>query len=307
MLTGGRDHRTVLPVVRQADHVIHLADGPESVKNDLSAGLARTAGGSKTGRRVVFLPGLGCERGQFDRLGAILGGTYSTAALDLPGHGESRDIADISPGAEYTLRDVAVVVADDLRANGDRGCVLVGHSAGGAVALHIAAHRAGLISAAVVLDANVPVSASAQQRKLARAERAAGVQWHHELMLAMAAAWGERDTPEGDRRKVLDTISRTPERIVRHLWPDVLRTDARDLWRRCSVPVLYIRSSRDVGLTLLRTLNPLVEAVDLSGTGCGHWPHLLEPQRVSELIDDFVMRSSSSRTSVRSVTTERHV
>lgn len=257
---------------------------------DLRVGLARTMGGSGTRRKVIFLPGLGCDRGQFDRLSVILGGRYSTASVDLPGQGESRDIADISPGSEYTFRDLAEVVANDLRANGDVGCVLVGHSTGGAVALQIAAHDAGLLSAAVVIDSNVPVSEDAQRHKLARAERAASDTWHQELMLSMTAAWGDRDTLEEDRRLVLANISRTPERIVRQLWPDVLRIDARDLWRRCQVPALYVRSSRDVDLTVLQSLNPLVEAVDLSDTRCGHWPHVLEPLRVSQIIDDFIMR-----------------
>ncbi len=88
---------------------------------------------TSTGPALVCIHGAGathaCWRGQFR-----LGGAYRIAAVDLSGHGESDDIHAV-PGWE-TLDAYAADAAAVIEATGAR--IVIGHSMGGAIAIHLA-------------------------------------------------------------------------------------------------------------------------------------------------------------------------
>ncbi len=79
--------------------------------------------------RALLLHGLGATGGVWDGVAAALGG--DTVAPDLPGHGTAGTLP-----AAYTFAGVAEAVADLVD---PAGTVVLGHSLGGVVALHLAA------------------------------------------------------------------------------------------------------------------------------------------------------------------------
>ncbi len=116
-----------------------------------------------TGSRVLLLHGLGATAAVWDGVVAELGG--DVVAPDLPGHGTAPTLP-----AAYTFAGVAEAVADLVD---PAGTVLLGHSFGGVVALHLAA-RPG-VRAVVGLGIKVAWSADDLARAAALAARPAPV------------------------------------------------------------------------------------------------------------------------------------
>jgi pimeloyl-ACP methyl ester carboxylesterase len=54
------------------------------------------------------------------------------------------------------------------------------------------------------------------------------------------------------------------------------------------VPVLHVRSSRDVDGAALAAVNPRVSSVDLRELSPGHWPQLTEPGAVVAALRAFL-------------------
>ncbi|MEJ3653819.1 alpha/beta fold hydrolase [Actinomycetes bacterium KLBMP 9759] len=88
----------------------------------------RVLRGGAGGRTVLMLHGLGATADVWDGVSAHLPGAW--VAPDLPGHGGS------APLAAYTFAEVADAVADLVD---PAGTVVLGHSFGGVVGLHLAA------------------------------------------------------------------------------------------------------------------------------------------------------------------------
>ncbi|GAB1512728.1 alpha/beta fold hydrolase [Actinophytocola sp. KF-1] len=95
---------------------------------------------------VVLLHALGSSARTWDRFAAGLPRT--SIALDLPGHGTAPRTGDysISAMADHVLRAIAAHDTVDL----------VGHSMGGAVAMHVAMRAPGLVRRMVIEDAPPP-------------------------------------------------------------------------------------------------------------------------------------------------------
>ncbi len=95
--------------------------------------------------RVLAIHGLTGHGGRWQQLGTDLPAT-SIAAPDLIGHGES------SWAAPWTFEANAAAMAALLDAEAEAPVVVVGHSCGGAVALHLAAARPDQVAALLLLD-----------------------------------------------------------------------------------------------------------------------------------------------------------
>ncbi|MFF7947128.1 alpha/beta fold hydrolase [Streptomyces griseorubiginosus] len=246
---------------------------------------AGVAGTEAAGPVMVFLHGLGCERGQFVRQMEGLEPRLRLISLDLPGHGESLD----SRVREYTLASMTAAVCGELHARAHPGVVLVGHSAGGLIALRAAVEHPALVRGVAMLDTNLVLSEADRWANRVRAQESEAEDWRRYFMASMAAAWGECDGGAAHRRTaVFDTLVRTPEHVVRPLWHDVLAFEPKSFLRRSRVPVLYVRSKRETDLVLLRSLNPLISTVDLQGDGTGHWLHLQQADAVNETLHTFL-------------------
>lgn len=105
------------------------------------------------GPALLFLHGLGCAgSADFPHIAAHprLAGRRAVI-VDLLGHGYSDRPAHFS----YSLEAHALTVAALVEHCGTEGCVLVGHSMGGAIAVVVAAQRPELFSRVVVAEPNL--------------------------------------------------------------------------------------------------------------------------------------------------------
>lgn len=128
---------------------------PEAVGGAGGPAVARVEAGGRTltylemgsgGTPLVLVHGFGGDLVSFMFNQSALAENRRTIAIDLPGHGgSSKDVGD---GSVATLADSVAAALDKLEI--DR-CHLVGHSLGGAIAMHIAAQRPRRIASLTLL------------------------------------------------------------------------------------------------------------------------------------------------------------
>ncbi|MGW9435557.1 alpha/beta fold hydrolase [Streptomyces sp. NPDC055607] len=132
----------------------------------------------------VFLHGLGCTAASdFAHIAtrpAFRGGR--ALLVDLLGHGLSDRPADF----DYRMESQAAAVAAVLDHLGVAGADLVGHSMGGAVAIHLAAARPDLIARLVVAEPNLYAGGGAFSSPVAAQSEEAFVTRGFSRMLALA-------------------------------------------------------------------------------------------------------------------------
>lgn len=117
----GRDwpHRAHSEFHRVGDHVWHvqrMGEGPPA----------------------LLLHGTGASTHSWADLMDALGGEFETLAIDLPGHG----FTQAGPGTRPSLPDMATAIAALLEALGTKPALMVGHSAGAALAIQLAGNSA---------------------------------------------------------------------------------------------------------------------------------------------------------------------
>lgn len=228
--------------------------------------------------------------------------------LDALGHGNSEDAADASPAllghgdavpaapaptggaadpAAEADHDWILTAARDWAARAGDGAgpdLLIGHSTGGVIALRALAEGLVRPRGLVVIDSNVPVDAAALAARADKARLAAAPDWRDRLRASLA-----RDllAPKPWPARILADLDATADHPMRALWGAVLTADPRPLWAAASVPVLYVRSTRQVHQADLDKLTDRARVVDVSAHAGGHWPHLADPAGVARAIRDW--------------------
>ncbi|GHA89645.1 alpha/beta fold hydrolase [Streptomyces termitum] len=132
----------------------------------------------------VFLHGLGCTAASdFAHIAAhpALGGGRALL-VDLLGYG----LSDRPAGFDYRPESQAAAVAALLDHLGLTGVHLVGHSMGGAVAIHLAAARPERIARLVVAEPNLYAGGGAFSRPVARQDEEEFVRTGFARLLALA-------------------------------------------------------------------------------------------------------------------------
>lgn len=234
----------------------------------------RVRRGDGDGPTVLMLHGLGATSDVWDGLGSALG-DRAWVAPDLPGHGRS------APLPRYTFAAVAAAVAHLVD---PAGTVVVGHSFGGVVGLHLAGMRAvcgvlgiGIkvawsiddLDRAAALAARPPLVLADRDEALARHLRVAG-------LTGLLSPDDPRLDPgvtetEGGWRPALDPAAF-----------GVGDPQVADLLAAASAPVVLARGEHDpmVSAADLRAL--VAEPVELAGLG--HNPHVEAPAALVPLV-----------------------
>lgn len=107
-----------------------------------------TVSGPDTGPTMAFIHGWGCNRTDFGAIARHLPEHIRVLAIDLAEHGESRSTREV-----WTIREFAHDVEAVLAAESVTGCVVVGHSLGGAVAVESGRILPETVTQVVALDA----------------------------------------------------------------------------------------------------------------------------------------------------------
>ncbi|MFF1869058.1 alpha/beta fold hydrolase [Kitasatospora herbaricolor] len=206
----------------------------------------------------VYIHGLGASSPAYFAAVAArpaLSGRRSLLA-DLLGFG----LSDRPTDFPYTMEAHADALAVALRAAGVAGAEVIGHSMGGTVAVQLAARHPDLVSALVLVDANLdPVVPS-------RRPGSSGI-----------ATFTEEEFLNGGRRAVRESVGPFWWATMRLAGPEALhrtavhlaRADVRELLLDLPVPRTFLHPAQDgepAGAARLRSAGVRVTAVP----DCGH-------------------------------------
>jgi pimeloyl-ACP methyl ester carboxylesterase len=238
-----------------------------------------------SGPPVVLVHGITDNREIWDGTVSRLAGDFRCVRLDLRGHGQSGDAADLSP---FTMAsDVAAVVAE----LGLERPALVGHSLGAVVVTAYAASA----PAACAVNVDQPLRFGDFGAALAPMEPALRGEGFRETMAAMFTAMaGDRLSPEAqayvDKREaearqdvvlgVWDVVFKTPT--------DELTAMAEQLLAGVTVPYLAIHGS-DPGPGYEEWLTGLVPTATVEvWDSLGHFLLLADPDRFAARLGQFL-------------------
>ena len=223
---------------------------------------------------VLLLHGLGATADVWGGVGAALG-ERAWAAPDLPGHGRSPALP------EYTFAGLADAVAPLLD---PVGTVVVGHSFGGVVALHLA-HRPG-VSAVVGVGIKVSWTPDELARAVALAQRPAPVfPSRDEAMARHLRVSGLADLVD-PADPALDAGVRTSGSGWRPAFDPrafaVGEPGVAGLVAAAPVPVRLARGELDPMVTTAQLAELVADPVVLAGLG--HNAHVERPDALRQLI-----------------------
>jgi 2-hydroxy-6-oxonona-2,4-dienedioate hydrolase len=255
------------------------------------------------GPPLVLLHGVGTSSGEWSWVLPDLARTNLVYAIDLPGYDGSYEPPDYSPA--FT----ASFVNSFLDAVGVERAVVVGHSFGGLVALHLALSEPARVSALVLSDSAglgrvvSPVLAAVTfpgagelARSLAKTPLGAYQRAVRRALLLFARPWQIPWKWVKDQYKLAQLPNFT-EATLASLRTAVSATGQRevllDQLPRLQMPTLIVWGIED----RLLPYSQAKDAIALVRYGslelisnCGHLPHVEQPRRFASVLDDFLVQ-----------------
>ena len=256
-------------------------------------------------RVVLLLHGFLEHAHAWDRVAPRLAGAgHHVLALDWRGHGDSEWIG---AGGYYHFADYTADLAFLVRALGGRAA-LVGHSMGAGAALVYAGTEPERVTALVAVDSlgppDTPPEAApgrfaawlgdlvrvGERGRLARAPGDVAARLRERFprfspeVARHMAGHGTRES-DGTRVWKFDPLHQTTSPQPYYV------AQAREFWRRIACPVLYVEGGEspfrlaeddlEARLAALRARRVTIE-------GAGHHPHLERPERMAEVLIEFL-------------------
>ena len=250
---------------------------------------------------ILFVHGFGADLNtwMFNQPG--LAESRRAVAIDLPGHGGS--VKEVGTG---DAAGFAAAVADALASLGIEKAHLVGHSMGGAIAVHVASHQPDRV-ASLTLIAPAGLGAeinSAFIDGFVRAQRRRELQEVLTLLVHDPALVSRQMVEDVLRYKRLDGMQAALETIARAWFPgDCQAIDIRGELAELPMPVQIVwgRDDRIIPVAQAEDLmarcaigGGQLSRLDLAGVhildGAGHLPHMEKAGEVNRLIAGFISR-----------------
>jgi pimeloyl-ACP methyl ester carboxylesterase len=235
--------------------------------------------------RLLWIHGLGESGACFEAIAAhpALAGT---AALipDLPGYGAS-DRADLD------LAGVADHLAAWLRARGSAPCVIVGHSMGGVIGVHLAERHPDVVAHLVDVDGNVSLGDCTYSGRAAAFAADAFVERGFAEMRAFVEDRAVTDLAH--RGYAMRIGLADPRTFHRHAGELVAVSTPEDMGARLAalrVPVTYVAGAPGGASARSRELLRAAGVVVVEIEPAGHWPFVDQPDRFAETLAGIITR-----------------
>jgi pimeloyl-ACP methyl ester carboxylesterase len=225
-----------------------------------------------SGDRTFFAPQLDHFRG-----------AHRCVAVDLRGHGESE-----TASAGYAMADLADDVAAVMAHLDVPPAVVIGHSMGAIVAVHLAARHANRVLGVVDLDSPILPPAGFAELVPPLLDGMRSPAFREVTLRFQSQFVGFADDP--DRRdEVLAALVRGHQAVKVATLEHVFGDDHEAVLRQVTVPLLYVGSGG--GFTDVERLGvacPTAVTEQLSGSG--HLVQLEVPEQVNAVIEAFLTR-----------------
>lgn len=203
-------------------------------------------------------------------------------AVDLRGHGASS-----SPAGGYAMADLADDVSAICDAAGIAGAVVVGHSMGGIVAVHVAARRPDLVAGVVVLDSPLlpPPGFAELVPPLLEGMRSP---MFRDVTRQFQGQFAGFPQDEDRREQLLDTLCGGAQHVKVATLEHIFGDDNEGAVRACTAPMLYVGSG--MGFADVERLRSAAGGPfeDTTVEGAGHFIQLEVPDQVNAAIARFV-------------------
>ena len=231
---------------------------------------------------LVFLHPWSGNRSFFDDQVARFAADHRCVTVDLRGHGGSD-----SPADGYAMGELADDVAWLCGELGVERAVLVGHSMGGIVAVHVAARHPQLVAGVVLLDSPIlpPGGFAEMVPPLIEGMRSPGFR---EVTRAFQGQFAGFADDEARRDALLDALCGGEQHVKVATLEHVFGDDNEAAVRACTAPLLYVGSG--LGFADLERLREAAGGrfEDTTVAGGGHFIQLESPDLVNDAIAGFV-------------------
>ena len=237
------------------------------------------------GPALLLLHGIGSSGTAWSKQIARLDGVFSCMAPDLPGYGDSPDLA--APGIDGFVEEIAGVLEG-------RAAHVVGLSFGALAALALTRRHPALVRSLILADATLGRANDSDS------ERERWLKHRYALASDLASRSGERAaeiaSPEAPP-EVVDEIAMHMRRArpagYLAVAEAIAATDARPWLKDIDKPALVICGQHDsvTGLAVSQTLaQQLRDARLVTIPAAGHAPHIEQPDRFAEAVRAFLDR-----------------
>lgn len=240
----------------------------------------------KAGPDVLLLHGWGCNVDLWKPITDRLSASTRVTAIDFPGHGKSG-----RPPEPWDAAAHARLVADIIERLGLSGCVIVGHSHGGRVALRLALDRPELIGKLVITCGaglrGKPTAKAAARSRLYKALRS-GLN----VLARLRVFGGLTEKWRGDLRKAFGSKDYNAlDEEMRKTFVLLVNTDMTEELHGIKAPTLLIWGDADTETPLWmgQTMERLIPDAGLVVfDGASHFAYLEQPERFASIVRAFV-------------------
>ncbi|HKW50494.1 MAG TPA: alpha/beta hydrolase [Candidatus Eisenbacteria bacterium] len=177
---------------------------------------------------LVLIHSLGQDRTVWNRLASRLEGRYRLVIVDLPGHGRSASIPDVS------VASVTEALDRTLRERKVKQALLVGHSYGGLVALEEAAKHPDRAAGVVTIETET--YANVDSERVANLEQI--MAQRYPLFIRGVFESMTRDSSEVD--SVVAKAGLVPRDVLAEYFRDAWRADIRPSIRSLKAPIMVV-------------------------------------------------------------------
>lgn len=221
---------------------------------------------------VVLIHGWTCQRRHWQALLANPPADVTLLAVDLPGHGDARDVT-VSPWSVAALAEALAEALGEVE-----NPLLVGHSMGGAVAMELARRKA--VKGVVLVDTFVIPYGDLDEDGAKGIEGAFYADFPAAIANLVANNAGP-DLPAEQKAALEADMASAPPEAMLPLWSDLLRWSPEAAFSEVSCPVHAINGDLVGDVAKARCAGRVTE---WHQPGTWHFPQMEQPEVFANLI-----------------------